>query len=307
MVNPFYFQTDISGFKIREVEHRRNWTLSTVEFPVAFPGLFYESNTAYGEYYKNNRVKKSPLLILVHGWGDHSAVPIRFLAKKFAANGTNCFVLFLPFHSRRLPAEMKPRSPDFTENEWFNGYRIAVTDVMKIIDWANQNEDIDVQKIAYVGLSLGAFVGSIVMGIDSRIRAGVFIVSGGNSTKIQQYSRFSRFRKQYRLDKKDYEEYQRVYHRYLDEITVAGWEKVDPAKQYFLIDPLTYAHMLKERPVLMLNAMWDEFVPRETTLELNQSLGNSELVWFPATHPTIWAFYPIIANYIRQFLNKSLG
>jgi len=305
MVNPFQYHADISQFKITQLEQRNGWIHNTVEFPIAFPGLFQESNTAFGEYFKSNSTQKSPLVILVHGWGDHSVIPMRFLARKLAAAGTHCFLLYLPFHSRRLPTEMKPRSPNLTQDEWFNGYRIAVTDVRQVIDWAMKREEIDIQKVGYIGLSLGAFVGSIVMGIDSRIRAGVFIVAGGNSAKIQQHSRFSKFRKQYRFETKDYEDYQTSYNQYLSQIPITGWEKVEPARQSFLIDPLTYAHLLKERPVLMLNALWDEFVPRETTLDLKNAYATCEISWFPANHPSIWLYYPLIAKRIQQFLDKS--
>jgi dienelactone hydrolase len=302
VINPFAYQSDPSKFELNELEQNKHWKHYTVEFPIAFTGSFQESNTAYGEYFKKNTSEKLPLVILIHGWGDHSAIPMRLLARKLAKTGVHTFMLYLPFHSRRLPVEMKKRSPNLTQEEWYSGYRIAVTDVRQVIDWAEKQEEIDAKKIAVVGLSLGAFVSSIAMGIDNRIKGGVLIVCGGNSSKIQRYSRFAKFRKQYQFGQKDYEEYQESYSQYLKDVPANGWEKVDPARQNFLIDPLTYVHLFEDRPVLMLNARWDEFVPRETTMEFYQACRNCELSWFPTTHPTIWFFYPSIASRVQRFL-----
>jgi pimeloyl-ACP methyl ester carboxylesterase len=307
MENPFSYNSDLSQFRVMQIEKNSHWVRYSIEFPIAFPGIFQESNTSIGEYFKANGSLKSPLVILIHGWGDHSAIPMQLLARKIVKYGIHCFLLYLPFHTSRLPADMKKRAPNLTEDEWFAGYRIAVTDVRQVIDWAEKQEEIDARKTAVIGLSLGAFVSSIAMGVDNRIQAGVLIVCGGNSAKIQRFSRFAKFRKQYQFGKSEYEEYQASYTQYLKDISISGWEKVEPARQNFLIDPLTYTYLFKERPVLMLNALWDEFVPRETTLEFYKTCSNCELSWFPSTHPTIWFFYLLITKRIHGFLHENFS
>ncbi|HEX9896949.1 MAG TPA: alpha/beta fold hydrolase [Dehalococcoidales bacterium] len=306
MTNPFAYNSVQPRFDVRQLRQNKHWRHYTVDFPIAFPGLYQESNTAIGEYFQSQALHKAPLAILIHGWGDHSTFPMHFLARNLTRKGIHCFVLYLPFHSRRLPREMKKRSPNFTQEEWFDGYRIAVTDVRQILDWAENRDEIDKKRVAVVGLSLGAFVSSIAMGIDDRINAGVFIVSGGNSAKIQQHSRFAKFRKQYRFEQKDYEDYQKSYEQYLQDVAVRGWENIEPARQSFFIDPLTYAYRLKKRPVLMINALWDEFIPRENTLEFQKACGGCELIWFPTSHATIWSFYSLIARRIYRFLHTAL-
>lgn len=305
MTNPFAYDIVKPHFNVLQLHQNRHWQHCAIDFPIAFPGLYQESNSAYGEYFRANTLHKALLVILIHGWGDHSAFPLHFLARKLVRQGIHCLILYLPFHSRRLPDEMKKRSPNFTQEEWFDGYRIAVTDVRQILDWVETREEIDKDRVAVIGLSLGAFVGSITMGIDDRINAGVFIVSGGNSANIQQYSRFAKFRKQYRFEQKDYEDYQKSYSQYLQDVSIKGWENVTPAHQSFLIDPLTYAYRLKIRPVIMINALWDEFIPRESTLDLQKACGECELIWFPSSHATIWLFYPLIAGHIYRFLHTT--
>ncbi|HXX59265.1 MAG TPA: alpha/beta hydrolase [Dehalococcoidales bacterium] len=306
MINPYSYEAKPAAFNLRLTGQSSHWRPYSVSFPIAHPGIFQESTLAFGEYYQPEADGKAPLVILVHGWGDRSVIPVRMLAKRFARQGINTFILYLPFHSRRLPVDMKKRSPNLTAQEWYNGYIVAVTDVRQIIDWAGTIDKINTQKIAVIGLSLGGFVTSIAMGIDNRIKAGVFIVTGGNSGKINRLSRVGSFRRGYQVSTNEYETSQRLYSAYLDEVARAGWENVEPPVQSFLTDPMTFASKLRKRPVMMLNAKWDEFIPGESTLDFFNACGDTcDITWFPSTHATIWLFYPAIAGKISRFIHAA--
>jgi len=47
-------------------------------------------------------------------------------------------------------------------------------------------------------------------------------------------------------------------------------ENVTPVRKSFLTDPMTFAHLLQQRPLLMINALWDEFIPKEATLDFGK-------------------------------------
>jgi len=306
MISPFEYQKG-DAFRLRPLASNGHWRHHLLDFPVAFPGIFQDGNTALAEYFEPVSAGKAPLVVFIHGWGDHSAIPFKVMARGMAARGTHAVLLYLPFHSRRMPAEMKKRSPYLENDEWFAGYRIGVTDARQVLDWAETRPEIDPARMTVVGLSLGSFMGSIAMGIDQRVKAGVFIVSGGNATKITRLSRFSVFRRRYQLPQEQYDATQAQYAAYLQRVEKEGLENVEPPDRNFLVDALTYAHRLRNRPVLMLNAVWDEFIPRETTLEFQRACGECPLVWYPTTHSTIWAFYPSIAGRVQRFLGVSPG
>jgi len=179
---------------------------------------------------------------------------------------------------------------------------MAVTDVRRIIDWASQNKHIDNQQISVIALSLGAIVASIAMGIDPRIKAGVFIAHGGNTGKIMQTNSVSRFGNKYRIPGKEYQTKQKNYADYLNEVTRKGFENVQPSQKTYLIDPLTYAPMLKGRSLLMINALWDEIFPQESSADFQKACGECERVILPAWHASIWIWYPIIVHRINKFL-----
>jgi hypothetical protein len=94
--------------------------------------------------------------------------------------------------------------------------------------------------------------------------------------------------------------------KYLEEAEAKGLENVTPPEESFWIDPMTFAHRLKGRPVLMINARWDGAIPKEATLDFWEAAGRPPIHWFPATHPTIWLWYPFIRAKIFGFLKAAL-
>ena len=86
-----------------------------------------------------------------------------------------------------------------------------------------------------------------------------------------------------------------------------GFEKVVPSRRGFLTDPMTFAYRLRSRPVLMMNARWDEAIPREAAIDFWEASGRPKIIWFPATHSTIWLWYPYISRKIVNFLRSSWG
>lgn len=305
-INPYTYANIKPDFSLQLIKQNKYYRHFNVTFPVASLNYYHGGEIAKGEYFETVKNNGAPLAILVHGWGDHSVVPFRLMIPELLKKGFACFILYQPFHDSRFPEEMKPRLNHLTPDEWFTGYQMAVTDIRRIIDWASENNHSELRKVAVVGLSLGAFVSSIAMGIDPRINAGVFLVHGGNTGKITQLSRISHFRKGLRHPIKEYEKSQRNYSEYLQEVVSKGFENVFPEQKSFLIDPLTYAHLLKGRPSLMINALWDEFIPEVASIDFWQACGQCKRIVLPATHASIWLWYPLITRKIDAFLSSSL-
>jgi len=143
------------------------------------------------------------------------------------------------------------------------------------------------------------------MGIDERVGAGVFIVSAGNSEKINYMSQFGTIAKDYRRTEAEYQSIQQSYWQYLAEVAEKGVEYVTPARESFLTDPMTFAYRLRQRPLLMINARWDEAISAEATLDFWRACGRPDIIWLPATHATIWLWYPLISRKMAGFLKSK--
>jgi cephalosporin-C deacetylase-like acetyl esterase len=202
---------------------------------------------------------------------------------------------------------MKSHLPYITPEDWFEGYRASVIEVRQIIDWASSRPELDKERIAILGISLGGFVSEIAMGVDKRIKAGVFMIAGGNSEKITWITRSEAIIKGHGCTEAECREVRSHYPQYLAETAEKGFGNVAPFKGCFLTDALTFAPYLRERPVLMLNALWDKTIPKEATLDFWEACHKPSIVWLPGTHITFWLWYPVIARKITSFLSSTFG
>jgi hypothetical protein len=93
----------------------------------------------------------------------------------------------------------------------------------------------------------------------------------------------------------------------LSEVAAKGFENATADKNSYLTDPLTFASYLQGRPILMLNAQWDEIIPRVATVDLWKACGKPSIAWYPATHSSIWVWYPWLGRRISGFLQAQFG
>ena len=113
-MNPYSYSVVEPCFNLHLKETTRSWWRYTVDFPIAQPTRHQENNTGHGEYFRPREGHNGPLAILIHGWGDRSVIPCKLLAKALVKRGIACFVLYLVFHSSRMPEVMRNRFPSST-------------------------------------------------------------------------------------------------------------------------------------------------------------------------------------------------
>lgn len=301
-MNPFHYSNDGLQAQTQLKRTYDKWAHYAVQYPAAHPTRYEKNNTVLADYYQPLDTAGAPLVILFHGIGDQLLIPCKSLARSLVKRGMACLVLYSVFHSQRMPDEVKKRYPSLSPDEWFEHYTISITDIRQAIDWAKSRPEINAQKVGVIGISFGGFISAITMGIDDRIKAGAFLIAGGNSQKIGRFSRKHSMKKEYRVTEEEYHHNQQAYRQYLSEVAERGFENVTPPNRAYLIDPMTFGHCLQERSVLMLNALWDEYIPREATLDLWEAAGKPAISWFPGTHTTFWLWYPLIRRRISRFL-----
>jgi esterase/lipase len=306
-MNPYSYPNIKPNFNLRLKETTRKWFRYAVDFPTAYPSCYEENNTARGEYFRPVRGDYFSLAILLHGIGDRSVIPCKLLARALVKNGIACFILYSVFHSSRIPETIRKRLPALTSEEWFKGYQVSVIDVRQVVDWASGRVEINKEQIAAVGISFGGFISAIAMGIDRRIKAGVFLVTGGNSEVITWQSKMRAIRAGVTCTEAECHHIHSCYPQYLAEVAEKGFENVTPAKECFLTDSMTFASSLRKRPILMCNALWDGIIPRRATLDFWEACGKPAITWFPATHATICLWYPFISRKITSFLRATFG
>jgi esterase/lipase len=300
-MNPYSYPATQPQFNLKFKESNDICIHYYVDFPIAKPTCHSEHNIALGEYLQPQGQGVFPLAILVHGWGDRSLAPCRMLAKDLIKAGFACFILRTLFHTDRMAKGIQKKLPHLTADEWFEGYQTSVIDIRQILDWTVQNKQIDSNRIAVIGVSLGGIISTISMGIDGRIKAGVILVAGGNYENQKWLKRTEP-----KLTEEEYIKREQRYRNYLAEVEQRGFENVEPPRRSYLTDPVTFGCQLRDRSLLMINATLDERIPKRSTVDLWEACGKPEIKWLPGTHSSIWLFYPYIRKHVINFLRTIL-
>ncbi|MDV2988947.1 MAG: alpha/beta hydrolase family protein [Dehalogenimonas sp.] len=302
--NPYTYR-DSGDFKVEPVNSSGAFKKFEVSFSSACPTDYPQLDTVTGEYCLPNTDDKPPLVLLVHGVGDTSTVPCRLLAGALTKSGIASLTLTMPIHSRRLPAEMKRDFYSLSAQDWYNLYRISVVNIRQALDWAESRSELDSRHMGVAGISFGGYVSAIALGLDQRLRAGALLFTGGNLEKLAR-TRSSRKYARYAVSDELYRKNQSRYMAYVAEVAARGFENVSPPQLGYLFDPYTFTPELKTKPVLMMNALWDEYFPKEAVNDFWQASGKPRQVWLPAGHATAWVFYPVIRRQVVDMFRKTL-
>ena len=307
---PYNYLRGDSLFALQSCKGTAHWLCHDVTFHSAFPNRYQKDGLARGEYYLPCSGTRFPFVILLHGLGgggEKDVVPCRIMARDLAKAGVAAFVLQfeMPFEEVE-DADGNKRSLPLIDN-WLEVYRMLVINARQVIDWAEDRDELDERRVAVDGISMGGIASSIAMAVDRRVAAGVFLVSGGNMEVISWGSKDDLSRKAHGCTRAQCREVYARYPQYLSDVREKGLENVIPAKECFLFDPLTFAPHLRGRPMLMLNAEHDDFVPGESVLEMWEACGRPRLVWLDAGHNTVFLRHNAIRREVIAFLGEAFG
>ena len=206
-----------------------------------------------------------PGVVLIPAVGsDERDDVMRRFAEFLARRGISGAVLCLPYHgNRRIGPELP--SLHFAGNtipDALHAFAQSASDVRTVTDWLAAQPGVDPQRLGVVGVSLGAIVAHLAMGRDSRLRAGVAVLGGGDFPDLYHHSLVSRY---YQLRRRQ---------RLAD----------DALAPMRAVDPLSDADSNRPRRVLMIEAARDLLVPPRDALELWHALGEPPIQWIDTDH-----------------------
>ncbi|HET6362892.1 MAG TPA: hypothetical protein VFH11_12670 [Gemmatimonadota bacterium] len=158
----------------------------------------------------------------------------------------------------------RPRGLDWVR--YFGTMRRAILDTPPAVLLAAQylytRRDVDPERVSVIGVSLGVPFSVAAAATDKRI-AGVALLHGGGDIATMAYYAFA--------DRGP---------AWIMRSLAWGLSWVAAP-----LEPTRYAAEMAPRPVLMVNAADDEFIPRSSVLELYGSLRQPKrIVWLESTH-----------------------
>ncbi|HOL22185.1 MAG TPA: hypothetical protein PLQ41_04955 [bacterium] len=313
----FFNYTKVKEYRYSLTEKSPVYNRGVITFPSPFTSGYSYNDTVYVDFFEPSERDTWTPIILVHSWMERKNSATEWFARYLARDGFGAYLIHLPYHMSRSREPHKSGSLFITADveRSVNAYRQSIIDIMALCDYLEEKAETTGKKIGMTGISLGAIILNTVMGIDNRIKAGVSILGGGNihyifirglaTLPIVVYEILKGLRiRDYREMTKDYIEFLK---RARETKTPEEIEKLVSLREWFLIDPLTYAHLNHPRNVLMINGRFDLIIPFRATLQLWDALGRPEILWLPSTHLTAGFFFNTILRHATRYLKSHLS
>ena len=191
-------------------------------------------------------------------------------ARRWVAQGATCVTIDQAGHGeRQRPAVGLEQFSRYPVRQADETVQTAV-DWMRVLDFLEGRPEVDALRIAFVGFSMGAGRGAPFVGLDDRVRAAAFCISGAAPEPS-------------------------------DDGSDAAHEL---AVSRAVTDPLHFAPLIAPRSVLLVAGLHDDVMPPQRAQAFYDALGEPrELVWLPCGH---WDFWPQGLDPIWPFLAKHL-
>ena len=162
----------------------------------------------------------------------------------------------------------------------------------KVLDDLLARKEIDPEKIGSFGISFGAVLNSLWAASDSRLKAHVFALAGGNIPEILITSR---------------DPLMRSYLKAIIKNVGMEREKLkDAFERVIRLDPLKAASSIPRESVLMILALFDRVIRFRYGQLLRQALGEPETIFLPLGHYTSLITVPLTQWKALEFFKKRL-
>jgi fermentation-respiration switch protein FrsA (DUF1100 family) len=125
-------------------------------------------------------VKPFPLIMLQHGLGgDKNTEYVRLPALALAKAGYATLRIDAHSHGERAtttgPRDMMSIVLGMVQQ---GGWVQSIVDMRRGLDYCASRDDIDMERVGYMGVSMGAIMGGVLCGVDDRIDAAVLALGG---------------------------------------------------------------------------------------------------------------------------------
>lgn len=243
-------------------------TVFALRFPSAIVTSVPENNTAIVEIYEPRDARRPmPVVILLHYWGATDLDVERRFAKDLNARGMAAAVVTLPYHLQRTPPGQKSGEYAIRPDVAFLKEAItqAVFDIKRLLDWIESRpQQYDVSRTALAGISLGAVVGSLTVGVDDRISAAAFLLGGADLAHLLWHSSVT------------------IHTR--NALRGLGYTEQRLRQELESVEPMRFARPQIGHSILVIGARFDEVVPTEDTEKLIRAFEAQHVLWLDSGH-----------------------
>lgn len=260
------------------------WTFLRTQYASPVETPWPQNNVVPGELYvpKNRRGKVPGAVVL--DIMDGSAIIPRGIARGLAENGVVAIYIPMACYGVRRPAdgahfryfaEHPEKTPD--------NLRQTVMDIRRAKALLASLPEVDADRIAITGVSLGGIMTSLAAGVDGTFWRVVPILAGGDIAAICFHDA-------------------RETRRIRQACEAKGIDQQALARILRPVEPLTFASRIEPASCLMINALRDEVIPPATSLALRKAIGRPQMLTIPVGHYGAALFLPKIRQRTIDFI-----
>lgn len=259
-------------------------------------------NLVRADYYRQRGRDDQRLMIVLPIWGRDEIYPPKRIAEGIARRLPDVNVLRVRGPDRlmdwdRLAAAESEAEFDALYERYAERFRINVLDVRRLIDWAQQQPEIDGERVGVAGFSIGAIAAAVVAANEPRLRLGVIGMGAVEPARVLAECGGRRgeareiIMERFGWDVGDYRDAVADYFAELDASVDGSWP-----------DP---------RRLLVIDARFDRCMSREVQDELWRRLGRPERISISGGHRTAFlsmtfiGFY-FVNHWIYDFVDEYL-
>lgn len=288
IIDFFSYSSENIYFKLKLLSEEGNFKLYELESPSFLKSGYPENDTVHCFYFKPEADFKVPAVIIIHGYKAKKLKIEKEIAKKLALRKIAGVVLVLPYHSSRKPGNLSSGKYFISDNfqKVRKTFRQTIVDIRCLIDWLEKRDEIDGKRIGIMGISLGAIIANLAMGVDDRIKAGVSVLGGGNYPKLIRRS-FLTIPLKIKL-------------------FLRGINSKIMSQNLNIIDPISFSYRNRPRNVFMINGRFDLIVPPSCARDLWETLGKPKIKWLWTGHYSVLLIKDRIINESLDYLEECL-
>lgn len=266
----FQMQADRFAFEETwQTTYSQSMQISLVTFPSLVVTEHASNNTVHCEYFRPLSEGKHPAVVVLHILGGDFELS-RTFSRYLADRGVAALFVKMPYYGERSVPGVRKRMVSEDPRETVAGMRQAVLDIRRGAAWLSAQEEVDAKQLGIFGISLGGITASLAAGAEPRFVKVCPMLAGGDIGQVSWNRR----------------ELAPLRQRWIDQ----GGTKESFLELLASVDPVTHAHHVQGRKILMLNAANDEVIPKECTESLWHAFGEPEIVWYDAGHYTAIRF-----------------
>jgi dienelactone hydrolase len=261
---------------------------------LAFPSVGengQDRNLVTARHYRSKSKGAKPLVIVLPIWGIHTYPSNAISAglRNHSAGALNVLQILgeEPLLDWQAIGNAKNEAEFFDLLEQMTRRFVStVIDIRRVVDWAQTQPDVDPERIALIGFSMGALVASVALANEPRLAAGVLVMGGADPHEI--------------LAACDHE-IEDARERVLERL---NWslDQFKRALQHELagINPARFVGMADSSRVLIIEAAKDTCVPKSARDRLWQAFGRPERIAYLYDHRTAFLAMTFLGGYSLQ-------